>query len=99
MSLNAIRENKILAKVSESTVDFFPSGKCPPGDGYLHFREINGCYKPQPDQSGDYSDAADVCEKEGAYLVKFNNLNEKNSLRNMLLASSCMYIFSRLMNA
>ena len=68
---------------------FYFAGKCPVDEGYLHFRETGGCYRPQPDKWGEYFTAVSACQNEGAYLVKFNNIDEKIAIHDLLTASSC----------
>ena len=58
-------------------------------EGYLHYRDIGGCYKPQPGVAGLYQQAEEACHNEGAYLVKFDNVDEKIALQQLIKASNC----------
>ena len=65
--------------------------RCPITDGYIQFRTIDGCYKPQPDKSGAYYDADSACVADGAHLVKFDDVTEKTTITTVLSASSGLY--------
>ena len=62
-------------------------------DGYIHFRHINGCYKPYSTTSGTYTVATGTCEADGGYLIKLNNATEKDAIKTIFGASSGKMLF------
>ena len=61
-------------------------------DGYIHFRHINGCYKPYTTTSGNYTVATSTCEREGGHLIKLNDLTEKDAIKTVFGASLGKYL-------
>ena len=61
----------------------FFTDRCPMKDGYIHFRNTSGCYKPYPTTSGSYT-----CVTDGGHLVKINDVTEKEAIKSVLGASN-----------
>ena len=68
------------------TAGFVVLDRCPMEEGYIHFRHINGCYKPS-NETGKFGVAESTCIAYGGHLIKFDDVTEKDYVQIVFSAS------------